>query len=203
MIAHYTAEFKRLVMMRLLANPNTSIRGLANELGAPKSTIWDWQREMASVMGTMTTASEDADAKAKTVRVYSAEEKLGFVTTVVGLSAPERVAFLRLNEVTEAELEIWRSAMLASLPTPTEPAPAAPLSTAKRPSAREAKRQAQALKKAEKQLRQAYALLDLKKKWDILQGVTTPPTAEELALEAALAATEAEVIGDDEDDLLP
>lgn len=49
MKVQYSSEFKRLVLQRLLADPEVGTRPLARELGVAKSTIWSWQQELAKV----------------------------------------------------------------------------------------------------------------------------------------------------------
>jgi transposase-like protein len=49
----YTDEFKRLVIRKLLNTEGQSVRELAADVGMAKSTLWDWQQEVAIATGAM------------------------------------------------------------------------------------------------------------------------------------------------------
>jgi len=149
----YSHEFKRLAMLKLLSQPDTSVRGIARELGVGKSTIWDWKREVGKVTGIMAFPN----ASKKTER--SAKEKLALVLEAIQLDETALGPFLREHGILEGDLERWQAEMLQGL------SHAQPSQTVKR-----SKKDARRIRKLEKALAETAALLALQKKARLIWG---------------------------------
>jgi transposase-like protein len=158
----YSSEFKRLVIYKLLSQPSTSIRRLAEETGVSKSTLWDWKREVCRVAGTMADSTDDSSGgrDGSRSRDRSVEEKLRLVREADGLSECDLGAFLRREGLQEEELTQWRDSMSWALQTSSQ-------RMADRKQARTLARQ---LRKTEKELKEARALLELQKKVQEMWG---------------------------------
>jgi len=139
--------------MKLLSQPDTSVRGIARELGVGKSTIWDWKREIGKVTGIM--AFPSASKKGK----RSAQEKLTLVLEANDLDEAALGAFLRKHGILEGDLTRWRDEMLQGL-SQGQPSQ----------STTRSKRDARRIRKLEKALAETAALLALQKKARLIWG---------------------------------
>ncbi len=152
----YSDEFKRLVIYKLLSQPSKPIRQLADEVGVSKSTIWDWKREVCRVAGTMVDSGDGGGGS----RERSAKEKLRLAIEADGLSEEALGEFLRREGLAEEELRQWQDSMLWAVQSSKQ-------RMSERKQVRTLERR---LRKKDKELREANALLELQKKVQDLWG---------------------------------
>jgi transposase len=180
----YKQRFKTEMVKRLLA-PQAPTQGeLARETGIPQGTLSRWVRK-----ATLDEVPKKAQRKAKraerpkrsqpkrrVIRERTAEEKLQIVLEAAKFTDSELGSFLREKGVFEAELLEWREMALAGLNREPAVRPAAPAEVKR---ARELERE---LRRKDKALAEAAALIVLKKKVHALWGAEdddTDPTSEE------------------------
>jgi hypothetical protein len=111
------------------------------------------------------TTKDDRDDTPPAVTAHrerSAEDKLRLVLEAGRLSDDELGAFLRREGLHEAELDEWRDTMLSSLKPPTK--------TARSADARRVRELERELRRKDKALAEAAALLVLQKKVQALWG---------------------------------
>jgi DNA-binding transcriptional MerR regulator len=164
----YTSEFKRLVIYKLLSEPNKPIRQVADEVGVSKSTIWDWKREVCRVAGAMVDSSDEGGGVR---RERSARTKLRLAMEADGLSEEELRAFLEREGLEEKELREWQDSMLWAVQSSSQRAT----------ERRQVRRLERQLRQKEKELKEAKALLELQKKVQEIwgdEGDDTPPESD-------------------------
>ncbi len=173
----YSDQFKA-TMVRKLADPNgPSTTGLAAQIGVHQTTLSRWLREAGRVNGSRAAAfTPPARSPMSTKRPqdWTAEKKLAAVIDAVGLSDEELGAFLRRKGLHEAHLDGWRQQVLEGLGR----RPARPC---KKPTAGEARRikaLEKELRRKDKALAEAAALLVLQKKVRAIWGDEDDDTAQ-------------------------
>jgi len=157
----YTNGFKARMVERM-ADHQTSATQLAEEVGVPQSTLSRWLREAGS-MGDM--KSNHKKRQSRRPQDWTPEEKVQAVIEAAGLSEDELGAFLRSRGLHSDHLAQWRQEAIAGLRAPSR--------KEKKQANREAhkiKRLEQELRRKEKALAEAAALLVLKKKLDSYFG---------------------------------
>jgi transposase-like protein len=149
----YPRGFRDRLVERLLAPNPVSVAELAVEVGVPECTLFRWRQEARSFpgMGKQTSGGGHGSGP----RTWSWEEKLQTVTEAAQLGSEELGRFLREKGVHEAQLQQWRERIARALQPGVVP-----------PSQAEQKR----IRKLEKRLREAEALLELAKKVHELWG---------------------------------
>ena len=164
----YSEKF-RLKILRQMVGPNAkSAVQLAKETGVYHSTISRWLKaaEEVALMAKQTGEDESAVAQAiatdKRPEDWTAKEKLHAVMEAEGLSQNELGAFLRERGLHEIHLEDWRATILGSLECHTR--------TVRKGEAKQIRELKKELRRKEKALAEAAALLVLKKKVDALWG---------------------------------
>lgn len=157
----YSTRFKRTMIKKLVGPGRRTATALAKETGVPQPTLSRWLRGASNVRS----MSEDKDRETKQRRPqdWSAEEKLEVVTEAEGLSEEELGAFLRRKGLHEAQLREWREVALGALGSRK----AGNLSKAEARRVRELERE---LRRKDKALAEAAALLVLQKKVQALWG---------------------------------
>lgn len=153
----YTDSFKAKMVQRLSAPNAISAIKLSKEVGVSQSQLSRWLLQ-ARTVGAMA-KDRPSDRVVQGSKARSASEKLRIVMAAAALEPDELGAFLRREGVHEAELEQWRAAAQAALE-----------SDAGRPSSRGAegkriKELERELRRKEKALAEAAALLVLQKKF--------------------------------------
>jgi transposase-like protein len=150
----YSPERKEQVLKRMLHEPSLSIIALAQQTGISESTLNRWRHTLLPPGSTMTRDFKTAQDKAHLLFESSSltDEQLG--------------PFLRLHGICEADLLMWKQALLQALDQPGEPSSKREL--------RELKAKNKALERElarkEKALAEAAALLVLKKKLHQIWG---------------------------------
>ncbi len=164
----YTNEFKRLVIYKMLSQPEESVRRLAAEVGVAKSTVWDWKREVCKVAGEMGAGEMGKSAgNGKGAKKRSPKEKLRLAMEAYNLSDKELGEFLRREGIHSQELEQWQDSMLWAVQSSDE-------RLRERKQIRSLERK---LRQKEKDIKEANALLKLQKKVQAMWGDEDDDTA--------------------------
>jgi len=174
MASSYSAAFRTKMVQRMVGPKAVSANQLAQEVGLHQSTLSRWLRDAQhSDMGTSNGAEQNppasASAKETAARKKSADDKVRIVFAAEALTPADLGALLRREGVHDAELEAWRAAVktaaVAALNGTTSNA--APARSAERKRIHELERE---LRRKEKALAEAAALLILEKKLQALWG---------------------------------
>lgn len=153
----YSTKFKEKMVTKALG-PDASITGTARAAGIPKATLYNWVQR--AKMGSVTRKNRKRGRPRKTGR-WSPEEKLRLLNEASALSDDELGAFMRREGLHEADLEEMRKAALEGLePKPIHRGPSA--------QELELKKVKRELRRKEKALAEAAALLVLQKKFQAL-----------------------------------
>lgn len=165
----YSDTFKKKLIERMLMPNPRPMATLVEETGVPKATLYRWRNE-ATLRAVPTDRSKDKPASSSTPpQSWRAEEKLEVVLEAAGVAEAELGAFLRRRGLHEAQLVEWRKQV-------TEGAVAALRGTrqaGRKATTAEAKRVHELereLKRKDKALAEAAALLVLKKKAQAIWG---------------------------------
>ena len=153
----YSEGFRSKMVQKLATPGGPSATALSKETGVPQSTLSRWLRKAGTVAG--------MSERKKRPQDRSPEEKLRTVVEAEGLSEEELGAFLRSRGIHRAHLERWRASMRSALE-----------SDGKRkrsktsPEARRVRELEKELRRKDKALAEASALLVLKKKAQAIWG---------------------------------
>ena len=167
----YTAGFKARMVERLTGPHAMSASALARETGVAQATLSRWLKAAATVRSMAKT--KDATPAAAPARTWTAEQKLAAVLEATTLSGDALGAWLRRNGLHAEQLAQWRAAALGGLDGATTTARAAA------PSARRVRELERELRRKDKALAEAAALLVLRKKLDALSADGASDTDEE------------------------
>ncbi len=168
-MANYTSGFKARMIKRMAGPEAISANALSGDVGVSQGTLSRWLRE-ARTLGSMNKKKKSASSS----RRRTAEDKLRIVMEAGSLSGEALGEFLRREGLHEAQLDEWREkAMLAATGA---------LKDAKRkkseqtPEARRIRELESELRRKDKALAEAAALLVLQKKvreyWEEKEGGT-------------------------------
>jgi transposase len=157
----YSTRFKRTMIQKMAGPSGRSAWALAQETGVAQSTLSRWLRAAGSV-GSMSDDNEQGKEQRRP-QDWSAKEKLEVITEAERLSEQELGGFLRRKGLHEAQLKQWREEALAALGSRK----AESQSKAEARRVRELERE---LKRKDKALAEAAALLVLQKKVQALWG---------------------------------
>jgi len=156
----YSPSFKAKMVARLTGADALSANLLSKEIGIPNSTLSRWVRE---AKGRPHVSQEPAGRKFK--KAWSFEEKLRILNAAQGLSPTKLSAYLRSEGVHPAQLKVWRESLEDSR---------VELTAEKRIKALERE-----LRRKEKALAEAAALLVLQKKMEQIWGAEDEGTEDE------------------------
>jgi transposase-like protein len=160
MRAAYSETFKAQMVQKLTSPGGPSAAALSRETGVCQTTLSRWIRQSSRV-----TAMSTKNRGKKRPQDWSAEEKLAIVLEAAQLDEGEALGrLLRERGLHRATLERWRTQMLQGL------APAARTSRKQSPEARRVRELERELRRKEKALAEASALLVLKKKAALIWG---------------------------------
>lgn len=170
----YNETFRTKIVQKMLLPNARPLGALAQETGVPKGTLFRWRKE--STLGRMSADRSDdtTPPPTKPLQQWRSEEKLAVVLEAAAIPEPELGTFLRRKGLHAAQLEEWRKQMLAGLDGQGRTAD-------RKAAAVEARRVAdleRELRRKDKALAEAAALLLLKKKaqaiWGDADGDTDP-----------------------------
>lgn len=160
----YSQSFKNAMVKRMLNGGNKHRRALADEVGVHPSTLSRWVRESGKtgIMTRKTIKSQNLRPDDKTP-----EDKFQLIVEASQLSDEKLGDFLRKNGIHEAQLEQWKLEALGGLSKHSHK----PLPRAKNMSdTKKMKTLEKDLRRKDKALAEAAALLILKKKVEALWG---------------------------------
>ena len=149
-------------MVRRMSGPGAvSANALSKEVEVSQTTLSQWLREAAKI-GSM---SKRKTSKPRRPQDWTAEEKLHVVMEESGVSEEELGAFLRINGFHEAQLELWLRKGSEAASEALSRRGGSKARTAESRKIRELERE---LRRKDKALAEAAALLVLKKKLAVL-----------------------------------
>jgi transposase len=178
-VVQYSESFRNRMVEKLTGPHAKSATALSTEVGVSQATLSRWKREAGTVMQTMSSPDDGKLALVPTKRPqdWTAEEKWALVTEAATVPEAELGAFLRRKGVHEAQLAEWRAAAMAALQPPSRRERKA--ANIEKLKIRNLERE---LKRKDKALAEAAALLVLKKKaqaiWGDEDDDTTPENDE-------------------------
>lgn len=152
----YTEEFRESMVRKLSGPGARSALALATETGVDRKTLSRWKREYGRVEGRM------GVSVGKRVQDWTAEEKLQAVVEYGGLGEEARGKYLRGKGLYGADIERWRSEMLAAVGKQQK--------RGKDAQGQRIRELEAELRRKEKALAEAAALLVLKKKAQEIWG---------------------------------
>ena len=157
----YTREFKTSVLKRLEEPTKDTISSLSDELGVPRTTIYQWVKKSE-------TDKKKSSINHKPTSKWTSEDKFHVVIETASLNETELAEYCRRKGIYVDEVKIWRDQCLkanqAILEDPKE----------LRDSLKEEKDKVKSLEKElrvkEKALAETAALLVLRKKANAIWG---------------------------------
>ena len=153
---NYSDEFKNAMIEKLSRPDAGSATALAEEVGVPQSTLSRWLREY----GRFGSMGEGMGNKRRPQN-WTAEEKMEAVIAYDGMDEAERGLYLRGHGLYSADIERWREEMLQALSKKPKKGD---------PKDKRIKDLESELRRKEKALAEAAALLVLKKKAQAIWG---------------------------------
>jgi transposase-like protein len=154
----YTEGFKKQMIQKMLGPPGRSASSLAEEIGSPhKSTLSKWLRDAGSIGG----MGKKKNREGKSIREWTAPEKMEVLLQAASLSEEELGGFFRERGIYEAQLRQWRAEALDGLSMGKGNNDVSAQLSAERKKVKELERE---LRRKEKALAEAAALLVLQKK---------------------------------------
>jgi transposase len=156
----YTDSFKAKMVQRLSAPNAISAMSLSKEVGVSQSQLSRWLRSAPTLVAM--TKEHPSGRVTQSGSGRTAAEKLRIVMAAAALPAGELGAFLRREGVHEAELEQWRSAVLDAGQAALESG--GPKTSARGTEGKRIKELERELRRKDKALAEAAALLVLQKK---------------------------------------
>jgi transposase-like protein len=157
----YSATFKSKMVRRMTGPHGLSASALSREMGVAQTTLSSWLREASNGK---VSAMSNTKKKSKRPQDWTPEEKLAAVTEAAVLSEEELGAFLRRKGLHQAQLEAWRTAIVEVLGHKT------PRRAKSSPEKRRVRELEKELRRKDKALAEAAALLVLKKKAQAIWG---------------------------------
>jgi transposase len=164
----YSQKFRDKVVQRMLSKGGPPMDVLAVEIGVAKSTLYRWRH--ASVGASMTDDDDTEALGPKPLRDLGAMEKARLLFEADALGGQELGAWLRSRGLRAADLEQWRQAIEAALDPATTRAQRRAAAKQQRTDARRIKKLERELRKKDKALAEAAAILVLRKKARALWG---------------------------------
>jgi transposase len=167
-VQYYTESFKRKMVQRMLMPDGPSATALSGEIGVSQSALSRWLREAKdkgrTEQGSPRNAGTVGTEMKRRPEDWGWEEKLRVVAGAKGLKGEELGAYLRREGLHEVQLREWEMAIREGL-KPRGRKPTHNAADVKR--IKELERE---LRRKEKALAEAAALLVLKKKLERLWG---------------------------------
>jgi transposase len=156
-VQEYSENFKRKMVQRMSGPHARSATSLAKETGVAQATLSRWLIS-ARTIGLMSKKDDRDGHKPELLhKQRSAEDKMRLVLEASRLSDDELGAFLRREGLHQADLDEWRDAMMSGLKPP-------PSKHARSQEVRRVRDLEKELRRKDKALAEAAALLVLQKK---------------------------------------
>jgi transposase-like protein len=162
----YSETFRTKLVQKMLMPNARPVSVLAREAGVPEGTLFRWKKE--TTLGGMSAHQPDdkTPSPTKPPPQWSSEEKLAVVLEAAAVPEAELGAFLRRKGLHAAQLAEWRKQMLSGLDGRGSKADRKAASV----EARRVKKLEHELRRKDKALAEAAALLILKKKAQAIWG---------------------------------
>lgn len=164
----YSDSFKTKLVQKMLLPNARPMSVLAQEAGVPEGTLYRWKKE--SILGGMSADRPDDNAPVKPAQQWSAEEKVGVVLEAAGIAEAELGAFLRRKGLHAAQLAEWRKQVTEGAVAALQGRGSRADRKAANVEARRVRDLERELKRKDKALAEAAALLILKKKAQEIWG---------------------------------
>ena len=158
----YTDGFRERMVLRMAGSEGISANALSRDVGISQPTLSRWLRD-AGKLDFMTKSKKSEKKRAKSVRRWTAQERMRVVVESSGLSDSDLGAFLRREGLHSAQLEEWRKSAEKSL----SPQRTRPQDTKEAKKIRALEKE---LNRKDKALAEVTALLVLKKKLEEIWG---------------------------------
>ena len=157
----YTDKFKSELVARMLGPQGVSANALSKKVGIRQPTLSRWLK--AAKMGSVSKASKRSSRGRPLAKRWTAEEKLRVVKLAAGLEGSALGEVLRREGLHEADLKGFEAEALAGLTPATRP-------TGPSPEAKRIAELERELRRKDKALAEAAAILILRKKAEALLG---------------------------------
>ena len=154
----YSEEFKKAAVQKYLSRGNRSAGEILNELGITKTSIYQWRNNFANVNG----MKKSSKPQNRTVH-----EKLKALTEFDALPVDGRGEYLRKNGLHTEHLDEWRKYIEEALSPAKMSLKERQDKSADKKKIKDLERE---LRRKDKALAEASALLILKKKADLIWG---------------------------------
>ena len=168
----YSETLKRKVVARLVGPNGMTATALSKEVGISQSTLSRWLRDAGTVPLAVEKKEDQPERSQRRTQDWTPEEKLRVVLESMKLSDAELGAFLRREGLHEVQLQEWREAALDALQQPTA-------GKRRNKDSKRVRELEKELRRKEKALAEAAALIVLEKKIQNLWGAEDADTDEE------------------------
>ena len=158
----YRKEFKEAILQKVLANPGGNVLDIAMEAGIPASTLRTWYYKYCSENGVQLAR------KKKTGR--QAEDKFNAVVETAHMSEAEVSEYCRTHGVYPEDLKQWRDDCISGCRSNPDKKVVDQAKADKKLLEKKAKSLEKELRRKDKALAEASALLVLKKKAQAIWG---------------------------------
>ena len=171
----YSDKFKRKMVQRLSGPNAVSANALSRETGVAQGSLSRWLIAAGTIRGVTDKRKNKAPSTSpfRTTRERTPDEKISLVAEAARLTEAELGGFLRREGLHEADLEAWRESMLGAL------RPAKSKHGTKSIEARRVRELETEVRRKDKALAEAAALLLLQKKVRDLWGDEDDDTKKE------------------------
>lgn len=151
----HTEEFKDAIVTKILNRGGKSIAEVCESEGISKGTAINWVKARGTVPGMK---------KNKSSKNWTAEEKLKAVTDTLAMSDEDLGTYLRANGLHSHQLAEWKSEILKGLSSAKKP------TTSKDNRDKKIQQLEKDIKRKDRALAEASALLILQKKVNLIWG---------------------------------
>jgi len=162
----YSETFRTKLVQKMLLPNARPVSVLAREAGVPEGTLFRWKKETTLRGMTANRPDDKTPSPAKPPQQWSSEAKLAVVLEAAAVPEAELGAYLRSKGLHAAQLAEWRKQMLAGLDGRGSKADRKAASV----EARRVRDLERELRRKDKALAEAAALLILKKKAQAIWG---------------------------------
>lgn len=166
----YSEELREAAVSKLLMPGGPTIAEVAAETGVGESTLWAWKKKYGKtlLMG----------KNSKSTRQWSHAEKVTALIETHGLSEKELGLYFREHGFTSVDLERWKKEFVEDNPGEKDKRGRPALASEVKELRKQNKKLAKDLRRKEKALAEASALLVLKKKAELIWGTSEDDESE-------------------------